>query len=235
MTADGIAFILIGAACAGYTFIMNTYKFKYQAARKTGQHLYLMSLTWGIGLSIISYSFARTIQYLSCLDCHTGQLFEKNLVQSVIHFTLWLAFTTSFFIWAQNKRTDKASALYDVFQKDDLSKTILTSMIEEKPLQITLDNRKAYVGYVLDTVEPLGDVSYLTILPMMSGYRDSETLELALSNDYFASAEDFEKAGKSSPEDFGIVIPRSKIVSCHIFNPDLHNTISHARIDNGEN
>ncbi|WP_156502521.1 MULTISPECIES: hypothetical protein [unclassified Oleiphilus] len=119
--------------------------------------------------------------------------------------------------------------MYDVFQKDDLSKTILTSMIEEKPLQVTLDNRKAYVGYVLDTVEPMTESSYLTILPMMSGYRDSETLELTLSNDYFSSIEDFETAGRENPDDFGIVLPRSKIVSCHIFNQFLHNNITDAR------
>jgi len=104
-----------------------------------------------------------------------------------------------------------------------------------KPVSITLDNRKVYIGYIWDSLEP-GRDSHLTILPLYSGYRDDDKLEMHVSRKYvsvFKLLEELTNAGNESNEEdvttrldeYRVVIPRSRLLSVNLSVSSLYGNI----------
>ena len=48
---------------------------------------------------------------------------------------------------------------------------------QDRPISITLENRKWYVGYVAESPNLSPEEIYFRLLPVISGYRDKDTLE----------------------------------------------------------
>jgi hypothetical protein len=98
---------------------------------------------------------------------------------------------------------------------------------ETKLVSITLKNRKAYVGFVTRTMDPMFDRKYIQLLPFKSGYRDTTTLSLTLAVDYTAVYAKLIR--KELPiitagiQDFEIVIPVTEIQSANLFEPHAYN------------
>lgn len=61
------------------------------------------------------------------------------------------------------------------------------SLSKDKYAMITLEDRKVYVGKVIDMGEPTetnGIDQDISIMPLMSGYRDKDTLKIEFTTDY---------------------------------------------------
>lgn len=108
--------------------------------------------------------------------------------------------------------------------------TLLEGIIRElnksnKMIEISLKNRKCYVGYVINfrpALTPDGD-AHIAILPVRSGYRDDSTLNLEFTTNYIPSLIKFSEIYTDFPDSefFRIVIPISEIMSARIFDPKL--------------
>jgi len=59
---------------------------------------------------------------------------------------------------------------------DALDRLLFRATKEGQPVVITLENRKVYIGFVADAPNLEREGRYLGLLPVTSGYRDSETL-----------------------------------------------------------
>ncbi len=83
----------------------------------------------------------------------------------------------------KNASITKRFILHSGYKAKFLSKSFEKAM----PVFITLDSRKSYVGYILALPNPYireRDDWSIKILPLQSGYRDSDTLDLELNNHY---------------------------------------------------
>lgn len=116
-------------------------------------------------------------------------------------------------------------------EKNDFDFICFKAMADEKPIAISHESGKVYVGYVIDTMDPADENSHLTILPIYSGYRETETLRFKLKTKYqyvidliTSPREESEKAEEI--DDYCMAFPRSKINSLHIFNDHLHKSVS---------
>ena len=60
------------------------------------------------------------------------------------------------------------------------------SALHIKPVLITLNSRKIYIGvvYKIDSDEALGKTEYFSILPLWSGYRDKDSMSLRITTFY---------------------------------------------------
>ena len=99
---------------------------------------------------------------------------------------------------------------------DDLEMMLFTAIDRTTPIQVTLENRKVYVGSVVELVEPHVDRRYLRILPFLSGYRDADESRLYFTTSYSTIYEQMQDTvyvdlGHLIPEDFEIVFPISTI------------------------
>lgn len=77
-------------------------------------------------------------------------------------------------------------------------------------------------------LSPAGDNSHLTILPIYSGYRDTDNLKFILACRYqdVIKLIDSAEPDPSHIEDYSIAFPRVRITSLHIFNDHLHASVS---------
>jgi hypothetical protein len=90
--------------------------------------------------------------------------------------------------------------------------------MEEKPVAVTLKNRKVYIGMVIRTPSLKVGAQYITVLPITSGYRDPITLRLVVTEDY---ATVYRQANIDA-SDFGVTIPLDEIESASLFNPEVY-------------
>lgn len=110
--------------------------------------------------------------------------------------------------------------LKNIFRKKEFEKVVRQAINEERILLVTLDNNKAYIGLPADTFDfshPDTAKKHLRIVPVMSGYRDSVTMELNITTDYSAALEAHE-------ESLAIVIPVEKIAALQNFDLDLYDS-----------
>lgn len=96
---------------------------------------------------------------------------------------------------------------------------IAESIEDQKLIEISLRNRKSYIGFgIVSSIETIDkDEADIELLPTASGYRDESTQELILTDNY---AEVLEEHPYDNYDDFRIVIPMSEIVSARVFDPD---------------
>lgn len=101
-------------------------------------------------------------------------------------------------------------------EQSPIEKVLRASILREKPVAITLENRKVYIGYVVAGPDPTQEIKAIQILPLASGFRDKDDLQLALTTDYAAiyTAE----SDRLATRDFVIVLPIARVMSLSIFD-----------------
>ena len=157
-------------------------------------------------------------------------------------------------VWL-NDTKHATQAVIDSSKENDLKNTIYEAMTAGDVIQITLESRKVYIGFVfsLNTEDMLHGADYISLWVVMSGYRRTDNLALTLTNNY---TEQYDKIlgshgesntslglasmimhksfsdnsaiilARSKLQKFTIVIPTSKIVSVGYFDPDAYKTIN---------
>ncbi len=96
-------------------------------------------------------------------------------------------------------------------------------------MQITLKNNKVYIGFS-ETIPIPQKTNYLTITPIISGYRDSETKKLHITTDYFKIVEEFIKDLEEESEgaiesihlNTDIIIKQDEILSASVYEQKIH-------------
>lgn len=104
----------------------------------------------------------------------------------------------------------------------DLVELLIAESIEDQKLvEISLRNRKSYIGFgIVSSVETIDrDKADIELLPIASGFRDEHTQELIITENY---AEVFEELSYGQFDDFRVVLPMAEIVSARVFDPDAY-------------
>lgn len=113
---------------------------------------------------------------------------------------------------------------------DEIERLFKDSVEQGFAMQITLKNNKVYIGFS-ETIPIPQKTNYLTISPIISGYRDSETKELHITTDYFKVVEEFIKdlETKSDQEvdsiqlNTDVIIKQDEILSASIYDQKVYN------------
>ncbi len=124
-----------------------------------------------------------------------------------VFFTYFLSFITK----GAHKRFNYKRYYLRKYWKENnaFDQFLLESIEEEKPILITLEDRKCYVGFVARIQEPNEESTghqEIVLAPFLSGYRHKDTLLLLFSNKY-----DTENGSK-------FIFPRGKIISLSGFD-----------------
>lgn len=248
----GFALLAVATAAAGYILASECLKHRYKLSRQSGHRLYLSTLklgvyalfaallvTWlatkiGINASqsvmgaFLTVAFAKIYSEiynrkprLSCIWAilcnakHAGA--TKTLKRLKAEF--------------EEDELTRFNAIWTAWQEDDVELICAYAAEEMKPIAITLDTNKVYVGMVADTLEPSDSKSYLSILPIYSGYRDKEKLSFKLDRKYDTLLQGLLNEDEdvlNAKLDYVIAIPIDRIVTLHVFNEDLYQEVSGA-------
>ncbi len=212
---------LLAIAVGGFIFSTKCYATKYKISRQSGHKLYLPALGFGFFLSPFAWLSLKS-GYWACdatgLTACIPIPDELNNFAFAIHMLFWGWLAAALF----NKLPKvRANALTRELQKNDFDATCLYASETFKPIAITLESRKVYVGMIIDTPAP--ESEYLTFLPAYSGYRRDDTLAFTLENDYEHELEMLLEGDEdTSLQDLVITVPKCKILSLHIYNDHLY-------------
>lgn len=115
--------------------------------------------------------------------------------------------------------------LIEAMQQDDFEKLIVTAATRPMPLAITIESRKIYVGFVLETSSPRFSRKAITILPLMSGYRDEGsrvTFTTFYQPIYDVVKDDTHHLRHLSIDDFRVVLPVDRIITSNLFDLEAY-------------
>ena len=211
--------LLLLPAIGGYWFLTHFNYTRFQAVRDSGYHVLFRSALWG-GLL---FCLARVLTLV--LDSQYpgtsalwGHHFPNPYSLEVV-LSIFLGFLLPLIMnWFYSAERGSKKAARD---NGDHIELLLSESIERGLwVEISLRNRKSYVGFALESGVGISGETDIALIPMASGYRDKATLDLQISMDYvpiiLKYAYDPEEGLQE--EDFRIVIPISEVVSVRLFN-----------------
>jgi len=102
----------------------------------------------------------------------------------------------------------------------ELVKLLFSSMLQLKPVSVTLDTRKIYIGFVQEIPSLDPAKAFVRLLPILSGYRDEKDLTFHFTTNYSLALKE-----TTDKEDFVIVIPLSAVKTANLFNQNTHSRL----------
>ena len=116
--------------------------------------------------------------------------FEIEDVNKTIFILIWSCFSIVSAVFfgndARKNGQKNLKALESMIVSDPFKYKIYQAVKNNDFLQVTLKNRKIYIGLILDFNLEDADPNkkYLSLCPMFSGYRDEHDLSLQITNNY---------------------------------------------------
>lgn len=227
----GLGLLLI-PSLAGYWFLQNANFARFNNYRLSGYHLLFRSALSGIFLTAAAHTIAEFLnnhapQLRSLLYAHVPVDYVDTAILTILLAVAGPLVFNKFY--SEEKAAKRAAKTYG-----DLIEVLIADAFERlKPIELSLKNRKSYVGMVLWSSITKRGRSDVTLLPVSSGHRSEDTLELHLTTNY---APLIKKLIAEEPEgnddlfrDYSVVIPRSEVCSARLFDPAVYRRFQQSR------
>ncbi|WP_323846396.1 hypothetical protein [Microbulbifer magnicolonia] len=219
--------LLIAIAAAGYRFSTYCYALKFRVIRESGHRLYLTSLTVGLVFLFPALILLRVTEWACSFA--SNYCIKISEFEYTVALSLWTLVFGYLFAYGYNKfkKHAKAENIIREWRKNDFDSVYLRAQLDFKPLAVSLDTGKVYVGMPALSREPSSENSHISILPIYSGYRKEKSLKFVLATRYEAVAKLVSSGAEHSDDakDFYMAFPRERIVSIHIFNDHLYKQV----------
>lgn len=232
----------------GFLFTNNHPPSRYRQKRATGWNSYFHIAQWGFGFVAIGAGFTLALMFILdvsawCVDllfmlfnsAYRTPSWGTELFTYCLPGNLGVGTVSSFILaaagaygYAITKRQDldgDESALMEEYEAiakaDGLERLLFESMAKGLLILVTLKSRKVYIGQVHEPRLIHGDVENIVIIPMLSGYRDKDTLKFTISHnyrDYYDKNAITQCDGYLRLTHFRTVIPASEIDSASLFD-----------------
>ena len=211
----GLFFII--PALGGYWILINLHRTRHQAARGQGYHVLFQAA--GVGAVVFGISHL-VVLLIHCLF-PKADTFWQSAIPYDLSDTVALGVLVSLIvpeignrIWKEEESAVKAAE----DNGDRIELLLMESIQRQEPVEVTLKSRKCYIGRALRGRSVNYSQPDVSMIPVLSGYRNKETLELVPTLNY---AQMTSQSGLNY-EDFRIVIPKAQIVSVRLFDPDTY-------------
>ncbi len=201
---------------AGYILLHTCFLSRFRAQRQDGYHLLIDSVLAGVPVSILAWGLAALIHSMQWDFLSVEALCQKVPVP-YLGTALLAGGIAAAAGGLMNLLFPPERAKWYLIQRNDDGFLRLThqAVREEEPISVTLRSRKVYIGFVVQTPGLRRGEQYISVLPLASGYRKVDTLDLVLTQDYIRVYE-----GKEvDPSEFEVTFPLSEIESASLFNP----------------
>lgn len=242
MTPILLSIILV----SGYLFSINALPTRYKFKRSEGWSAYFFVSAWGILFFSIGWllcSLLNCVGFADKLGLFLG--FNKDTASHVIPFSAdsgsvilnlqiatWAAVSMllAFFcgliikLW-YNKATRKHKAIAKAARSNPIEELMIEASLTMFPIVATLKSKKVYVGWVRKPALEHGKVEYISLIPLLSGYREKDTLSVVFStnyNDHYSESGVYNGTSKLGLEHFRVVIPISELDNISLFDFDTY-------------
>ncbi len=181
----------------GYHFESKNPIGRLKFVRKTGYHIYFSAGRSGLILFVFAlipwliidfydlpstvFNFSQVDPSTTFLKNHEQWIVIKSISVAIVMYVLSVISSfglTQYYKFNKRKLVDK---LFDI--ANDLEKLIIESTFNASPIRIELECGKIYVGFPQSPDLEQGEITHLTLLPLLSGQRDKDQ-KIVLTNNY---------------------------------------------------
>jgi hypothetical protein len=212
--------LLLLPLIGGFLFIHLTHFFRFGAQRLDGYRLLFQSAIAGICLSALARLIDLSIDRTSIgASIHVLWAWFSPFNYSAVSVLALLLGPACALLMNLFIGTARAKDI-EIRQHGPSFTQLLHRAAKEKLLlSITLDSRKWYVGWVVESPNLDPQEFYFRVLPFISGYRDKDTLETVRSVFY----QDVLRDTALDPEQFYVTLPLKDVKIAGLFNDDVYN------------
>jgi len=229
---------------SGYWYTSRDLNSRFKIRRSSGWDVYFLVALYGC-IFVLQGVFATGIVWLLLLAisaiANAVQMIPGVHLKWQMEFMNWsflgiqapivimLAFAILFCLyrsnWAGSARLNVSGRkdLYQQLSRSNGVEQLLFQCMEEGELAwITLKSRRIYIGMVHASTFEYESTKNIVLIPMLSGYRDSKTLKLAVEHNYSKWYAEHGITLDSTPKDamsFRKVIMVDQIESLSLFDP----------------
>lgn len=234
------AVLLLLILVSGFIFTSLHVPARFKQKRVTGWDSYFYVVAWGACWGFSSAVLCVLIDYFDCV-ARTLQLLDiqlKDLSKLAIKFddlrliawaltsvlmALSVGSLSKLYYFLLTDR--KLKLIAKIARNDHLDTFVLEASATQRPILVTLGSRKCYVGICFGEAGfDDGGSEHISILPLLSGYRDKDSLSLEIKTNYHIHFEDnniYSGAHDNlTVNDFRVIIPKSEIESYSFFDVD---------------
>ncbi len=211
--------LLLVPIVIGYGFLINTFITRYWLFKRSGYHLFYCSAFSGLALAF----FARIISFHFQAFAPEVQKYWKALIPLELSGTMALSFVIAVFLSAVvNRLVDRISAakINSTLDGEYIELMIQDNFEQDKLIEITMQSDKVYVGFVqLSVIESIAEAD-ISLIPVASGFRDSDSKKLIFTTYYFEILDQakLSKFDGITYDDFQVYFSLSEIVSTRVFD-----------------
>lgn len=243
-----IAVILI----SGYIYVNLSLSARYKYKRSEGWDAYFFVAAWGAAFvfcawlvcSLLSVTgvFNWTVNsILHCFDLKADisrRLFPISFEKNSSYFkelkvAVWglVSIALAGLVgYLRKRKTEKGDRRFDALARvvgsNPVESMLMEASIRQFPIIVTLSSRKFYVGLVSCPAFEHGDCHHLELLPLLSGYRDKDTLTINITTNYrrhyIEAGINDGKIGGLALSDFRTLIDKSVVESISFFDPSTY-------------
>jgi hypothetical protein len=211
--------LLLLPLIGGFLFIHIAHYFRFAAQRTDGYRLLFQSAIAGVALSIVG----RLTELLIGFTRFGKPLYDAWTIFSPFPFSSTSAISlllgpvfalgVNLFISKDEARSAEIRA-----RGNFLLRLLDEAETENRLISLTLDSRKWYVGWVVESPNLDPQEQYFRLLPFISGYRDKDVLETRRTVYYDAVLKD----SLLDPTEFVITLPLKDVKIAGFFNDEVY-------------
>lgn len=209
--------LLLLPLLGGYCFVHLCHYFRFRAQRSDGYRLLLEAAIAGVILSGLARLGVLALRFLPCIsvvrpfwNTFSPFPFSGTAVGSLL-LGITLAPITNW-IWNEEWAKNKLLRCHG----NALFKLLHEAASGRKPIAVTMNNRKWYMGYVQDSPNLDPQERFFSLIPILSGYRDKDSLEVKVTVSY---AEAYN--GGLDINSFAVTIPLDSVTGANYFDKDI--------------
>lgn len=234
------AVLLLLILVSGFIFTSLHVPARFRQKRVTGWDSYFYVVAWGSCWGFSSAILCVLIDYFDCV-ARTLQLLDiqlKDLSKLAIKFddlrliawaltsvlmSLVIGSLSKLYYFLLPDR--KLKLIAKIARNDHLDTFVLEASATQRPILVTLGSRKCYVGICFGEAGfDDGGSEHVSILPLLSGHRDKDTLSLEIKTNYHIHFEDNNiysgEHDNLTINHFRVIIPKSEIETYSFFDVD---------------
>lgn len=228
----------------GYLYATNLFVSRFNVARETGHRLYFRAGIYGVflfisaalfRLKLYTYEGYRDLESFFIANFTPDTMERGDIIFAIIAFySLGMGLVLPFLLnlLVNSQKTVKSfivkSVVKSAVKDNDFEKIVYKAVVEEKPVLLSMQSGKVYVGRVSNLPNPEKTREWISIFPLVSGYRYPKTKKVIFTTEYLKVYESYENEDGSRfqdmdrSEDFYISLPMQRIDSINIFDPEAY-------------
>ncbi|HFZ1853087.1 TPA: hypothetical protein ACKQD1_005073 [Serratia marcescens] len=249
--------LLSAILVSGYIFAVTSVSSRYKFKRSDGWGAYFYVATWGTGFCILSWVICSIMGFVGLIDfmAQVAGLNKDNAKLLIplsadavatgksLKIAMWIVGTVilATFCGLINKiwhacGDHKFKALAKAARNHPLETLAIEASATLAPVIFTLKSKKFYVGWVIRPPLEHGKIEHMAFIPLLSGYRDKDTLKIIVTTNYDTHYESIGLLGNITDvegpprinshltlNDFRVVCPVSEIENLSFFDFQTYN------------